>query len=474
MRLAVTVVLALLASPAARAQEGTRDALDYSAAGRQFGAWLAVFNAGRAEDLRRFLLTQAPSQFEVLGRMIALRQRTGGFEPRKVVLAKDTRVTLLLQERGSDQFAGITLDVEPWTPHRITRLAIGQLERPAEFAISRLTDAQLVDSVRARLADTTLAERFSGAVLIARNGRELLAAGAGLADREDSVANTAETRFRMGSLVRMFTAVAILQLVQRGKIDVHAPLAAYLPDYPNVDAARRITIHQLLSHTSGLGDVGGPRFAAQRPRLRSLEDYIQLFGADSVAFTPGARWSNSSLGYIVLGRIVERVSGQSFHDYVREHVFEPAGMTSTGFEPEGVVVPGLARGYTRLLDGAPWTSNASTLPVRGTSASGGYTTVRDLHRFATALARFSLLDADYVDLLTTRKLDTRGSSYAYGFYDVDTPAGRRIGHPGGSRGMNADFQMFPVSGYVVVVLANVDPPAARGIAEYVYNRIATQ
>jgi len=470
MRLTLSATLVAMALLPVGAQEWSRNPLDYSPAGRQFDAWLSVFNGGRPDDLRRFLLTQAPSQYEVFDRMVALRLRTGGFEPRKVVLSKDTRVTLLMQERGSDQFAGITLDVEPWSPHRITRLSIGQLERPREFAIARLSDAALCDSLRARLADSSLAERFSGAVLIARNGAEIFAGAAGFADREGRILNTPDTRFRIGSLARMFTAVAILQLVAQGKVDVHSPLATYLPDYPNADVARRVTIHHLLTHTSGLGDVAGQRFSTERQRLRGVSDYIEVFGRDSLSFEPGSRWAASPLGYIVLGAVIERVSGQSYYDYVRDHVFAPAGMTSTGFEPESISVRDLSIAYMRLVDGGAWTPNA-TLPPRGTPASGGYSTVRDLLRFANALSSFTLLSADDTDLLTTRKLETRGSSYAYGFYDVDTPAGRRIGHPGGARGMNGDLEIFPVSGYAVVVLSNLDPPAARGVAEYIYNRI---
>jgi CubicO group peptidase (beta-lactamase class C family) len=473
MRLRHLAGVCALAASAAGAQDAASSRLDFSAAGRQFRAWLAVFNAGKPEDMRRFLLTQAPSQYDVYERMVALRLRTGGFDPKKVVLAKDTRVTLLMQERGSDQFAGITLDVEPWSPHRITRLAIGQLERPGEFPIARLSDAQLIDSVRARLADTTVTERFSGALLIAKYGREIFAGAAGLADREHDVANTPDTRFRLGTMARMFTALAVLQLVQSGKIDLHAPLVRYVPDYPNVDVARRVSIHHLLTHSAGLGDAGGPRFNAQRQNLQTLDDYIRVFGQDSLAFEPGTRSSTSNLGYIVLGKVIEAVSGQSYDEYLRQYVFQPAGMTSTSFAADGGPGAAVATGYMRLVDGGPWTPNSSTLPVRATSASGGVSTVRDLLRFANALSGFTLLDADYVDLLTTRKSEARASSYAYGFFDVDTPAGRRIGHPGGGRGINGDFEIFPVSGYLVVVLANLDPPAARSIAEYVFNRLST-
>jgi CubicO group peptidase (beta-lactamase class C family) len=250
-----------------------------------------------------------------------------------------------------------------------------------------------------------------------------------------------------------------MQLVQAGKVALDDPLGKFLTDYPNKDVASKVTIRHLLTHTGGTGDIFGPEFARRRLELRTLDDYIALYGARAVAFEPGTRWDYSNYGFILLGAIVERVSGQSYYDYVRDHVFTPAGMTRTGSEPEDVAVPDRAVGYLR--DGDVWKPNTETLPYRGTSAGGGYTTVEDLLRFATALTGHKLLDAHHTDLLTTAKPEAGDAHYAYGFEDDVFKGLRRFGHSGGAPGMNGDLRIFPQTGYVVIALANMDRGAQR-------------
>jgi CubicO group peptidase (beta-lactamase class C family) len=328
----------------------------------------------------------------------------------------------------------------------------------AALAIAVCANAadHLPDDVRAELDRRVSADVFSGVVLVARQDEVLYERAHGEADRDRHVPNTPATRFRFGSLGKMFTAVAILQLAQSGKLDVDDPLGKYLPNYPNA-AMAKVTLHQLLTHTAGTGDIFGPEFLAHRADLRSLEDYLRLFGADAPRFAPGERHEYSNFGYILLGRVVEVVSGQKYDAYVREHVFAPAGMQSTDNLPEQEAPAGLAIPYSR--NG----SAVDLLPWSGTSAGGGYSTARDLSRFATALRSGKLLDAKHAQLLMSGKVETpmRGMRYAYGFEDATLPDGkRRVGHGGGAPGMNAVLSIFPGSDYVLVVLANVDPPAA--------------
>jgi CubicO group peptidase (beta-lactamase class C family) len=262
---------------------------------------------------------------------------------------------------------------------------------------------------------------------------------------------------------KMFTATAVLQLVQAGRVKLDAPLGTYLTDYPNKAVAAKVTVHHLLTHTGGTGNIFGPEFSARRLELRELEDYVKLYGARDPAFEPGSTWEYSNYGFLLLGVIVQRVSGQSYYDYVRDRIFVPAGMTSSGSEPEDRVVPDRAIGYTRR-NGA-WTSAADTLPYRGTSAGGGYTTVEDLLRFATALTGGRLLDATHTALLTTGKVDDgRGGQYAYGFDVEGAGPTRSFGHSGGAPGMNGDLRIFPASGYVVTALANTDLGASQAVS----------
>ena len=315
------------------------------------------------------------------------------------------------------------------------------------------------------------ADLFSGAVLVARNGKTAFAQAYGLADREKKTPNTLKTRFRLGSMNKMFTAVATLQLVQSGKLDLKAPFGNYLTDYPNQDVASKVTIEQLLMHTGGTGDIFGPEFEKNRLELKTLQDYVKLYGNRALEFAPGSRWQYSNYGFLLLGVLIEKVSGQSYYDYVQKHIFKPAGMTGTASEPEEQTVADRSIGYTRFT-GPELRPNTETLPYRGTSAGGGYSTVEDLVKFANALQSHKLLNAQYTEMLTTGKIDTPNrSKYAYGFMDTTVNGARCFGHGGGAPGMNGELKICPGPGYVVAVLVNMDPPAASRVADFITNRL---
>jgi CubicO group peptidase (beta-lactamase class C family) len=338
---------------------------------------------------------------------------------------------------------------------------------------------ELISAVRTKLDQDAAAGRFAGTVLIARNGKPVLAEAYGLSDREHKTPNTLKTRFRIGSMNKMFTATATLQLVQAGKLGLNDPLARYLTDYPNKDLAAKVTIYQLLTHTGGTGDIFGPEFLAHRLELRTLDDYAKLYGSRPLTFEPGSKWEYSNYGFILLGLVIERVSGQSYYDYVRDHVYKPAGMTSTGSEPEDQLLGDRSVGYTRHVraPGPMWwrvraSPNTETLPYRGTSAGGGYSTVEDLLKFANALDAHELLDPRYTEMLTTGKVESPGGGrYAFGFQDQTINGIRCFGHGGGAPGMNGDLEICPSTGYVIAVLANMDPPAAGRVSQFITNRL---
>ncbi|HVH68105.1 MAG TPA: serine hydrolase domain-containing protein [Gemmatimonadales bacterium] len=222
----------------------------------------------------------------------------------------------------------------------------------AEFPLPHLNASELIASVRKKLEQEAAAGGFAGAVLIARNGELVLADAYGLSDRERRTPNELKTRFRVGSMNKMFTATATLQLVQAGKLGLDDPLGKYLTDYPNKDVATKVTIHHLLTHSGGTGDIFGPEFQAHRLELRTLDDYVKLYGDRPLEFEPGSKWSYSNYGFILLGVVIGKVSGQTYYDYVRDHIYQPAGMTSTGSEPEDQPVAGRSVGYTRMGGGS--------------------------------------------------------------------------------------------------------------------------
>jgi D-alanyl-D-alanine carboxypeptidase len=456
--------------------EGERSAAQSGAvdtpASRQLMAWLEAFNSGDKAKLQAFDEKNYPEEASQIDGVMGFRKRTGGFEFKKSEKAGDTALSGILKERDSDQFARIEIEVEAAEPHRIRKLDLRPIPTPGEFALPRMAEEQAITALRKEIEKQVAADQFAGAVTITKNGKDIFSGAYGLADREKKTKNELNTRFRIGSMNKMFTAVSVLQLAQNGKIKLTATLGEYLPDYPNKDVASKVTIHHLLTHTGGTGDFFGPEFDAHRLELRTLQDYVKLYGKRGLEFEPGGKWEYSNYGFLLLGVIIEKVSGQSYYDYVRAHVYGPAGMTSTDSLPEDQAVPLRSIGYTKAGGGENWQPNTDTLPYRGTSAGGGYSTAGDLQKFADALRNHKLLDARYTELLTMGKVDTGGGDrYAYGFIDRTSGGVRSFGHGGGAPGMNGDLTIYPQSGYVVAVLTNMDPPAAQRVASFIGNRL---
>ena len=469
----ITLVAQAPAVPTGSAPQGATEARTAlrppdPPAGRQLVRWLAVFNAEDRAARQQFFREQwaySPNQTYYED----LHDQSGGFELLRVEQSTPERIVVLARQIDSDQVVRLTFQVEMEVPHRVAAFTTQPAPRPPDLAIERLSEAELLKALRADLDRRAAAGRFSGAVLVARNGKPIFTAAYGQADRERNVANRVDTRMKNGSMNKMFTAVATLSLVQAGKLALDDPLGRHLPDYPNKDVASKVTIHHLLTHTGGTGDIFGPQFTARRAELTSHQHYIALYGTRGPLFEPGSQYAYSNYGFTLLGAVIEKVSGRSYYDYVQEHVYTPAGMTSTGSELEGQVLPNTAVGYMRRA--RAWERNTDTLPARGMAAGGGYTTVEDLLRFAIALTSHRLLSADNTRLLTTAKGVPGGGGYAYGFVDTRVNGVRALGHSGGAPGQSGDLLILPDSGYVVAVLANMDPPAAPRISNYVASRL---
>jgi CubicO group peptidase (beta-lactamase class C family) len=306
---------------------------------------------------------------------------------------------------------------------------------------SPISQAELVRRMGTSLDSLASAGQFSGVALLAKNGVPVFQHAYGMSDRERRIANTVETAFNLGSINKAFTQIAILQLRAGGKLDLDSTLAVYWPDYPNQEVARRITIRQLMRHTSGIGgNIFDPPPGGKRNDIRALKDYLPLFVNRPLQFEPGTRNAYSNAGYVVLGLLVERLSGQDYYTYVRDNIFRPARMTRTGSFPVDSLPPNTAIGYTRGGPNAPSSSplrpNSRDLPGRGSSAGGGYSTAHDLLRFVQALREQRIPSG--------------------------LPAG--LGIAGGSGGINAIVEGDLPGGYDLVVLANLDPPAAERVA----------
>jgi D-alanyl-D-alanine carboxypeptidase len=332
-----------------------------------------------------------------------------------------------------------------------------------DLVLRRMSEAEALAALSARADELERADEFSGAFLVAHDGKVLLQEAHGLADREGGTPNTLDTKFRIGSMNKMFTSVATLQLIEAGTLALDDPVGKHLPDYPNKDVASKVTVRHLLSHTGGTGDFFGPQFDRNRETLREHSDYVKLFGTRGPAFEPGARFEYSNYGFVLLGAIIEAATGRSYYEVVRENVFGPAGMTSTDSLPESEDVPSRSIGYMRQSPTSGWMPNTDSLPWRGTSAGGGYSTVGDLMRFGEALRAGTLISK-----ATLAEAASPQSEEPYGFgLDMrGDGALRSYGHGGGAPGMNGELRVFPDLGYVVVSLSNLDPPAAGRLVEF--------
>lgn len=296
-------------------------------------------------------------------------------------------------------------------------------------------------------------KQFSGVILVAKDGEPVLTRAWGLADVATNTPNTMDTKFNIGSINKFFTKTAIAQLAESGKLSLDDTIRKHLPDYPS-PVADKITIAQLVDHKAGLGDIFGDRYQAAPPSsLRELKDFLPLFADKPLLFEPGTSEKYSNAGYIVLGLIIEKVSGEKYRDYVQHHIFAPAGMKASGFWAVDETVANRATGYTlhgengELKERQP---NTRSLPGRPSSAGGAFATASDLLRFMNALQANKFASAKWTAWVFTSSLNAVAVHPALG-----------IG--GGAPGLNTAIEMES-DGWMVIAMSNFDPPSAMKVA----------
>ncbi|MBH1530147.1 beta-lactamase family protein [Stenotrophomonas maltophilia] len=455
---ATPVFPAVGATSAERAHPRAQDAID---------DWLAAFNAGSLEDLQAFADTYAKKEGSGPRDYLEFRGSTGPLRVLEAIQSTPNQAKLLVMGQLNERAMWVTAGMDPDSPSHVKQFQIEGTETPDKYKPARVALPVLMADATAKLEALRAQDALSGALLVARNGEVLLDWHGGEADREGGVPVDADTRFRLASSNKMFTSVGILQLVQAGRLGLDDTIGRHLPDYPNKAVAGTVTVRQLLTHTSGLGDFFGDDFDQYSASLKTLDDYVQRFAKDPPQFTPGSQDSYSNYGFIVLGRIIEAVSGQSYYAYVEEHILRPAGMAGTGFEPETVTVPQRAVAYTKQ-DGQ-WKRETKSLPWRGISAGGGYSTVGDMMKFAEALQSGRLVSPALLQQATTAQ--NHKGWYGYGFVVQGEGREHQYGHEGGAPGSNSAIVVLPAQGYVIVGLANVDPDAIGNVVNYIARRV---
>jgi CubicO group peptidase (beta-lactamase class C family) len=345
------------------------------------------------------------------------------------------------------------------------QVVVSQLTPIPPSMQSRKTGPEIVKETNGYLEQAAAEDTFSGAALIAKDGQPIFEKAYGLANKGSNTPNNVDTKFNLGSINKSFTSVAIAQLAQQGKLSFNDPIGKYLPNYPNKAVAAKVTIHQLLTHTSGMGMYFNEEFMQRRASLKTLADLLPLFVNDALAFEPGEKMQYSNAGYVVLGLIIEKLSKQNYFEYARDHIFRPAGMMNTDSYELEQKVPNLAIGYTSMgptgrPEPGPRQENTPHLTGRGSSAGGGYSTLGDMLKFGEALLGHKLLNQQYTDIVLANQMPSGQPPSGYGFFSIEVNGTRAIGNNGGGPGTNATFTVYPELGYTVVVLSNYDPPSA--------------
>lgn len=315
-----------------------------------------------------------------------------------------------------------------------------------ELAASGVVAAQQSPGERidALVQSAILADSFSGVVVVRDGQATIYELATGYADQGARRRNDLHTAFNLGSINKLFTTIAIRQLIQQGRIARDSTLGHYWPDYPNVEA-RKATVGQLLEHRAGLGgNIFDDPKGGTREQLRRNHDFLQLFAGQPMMFAPGTRRMYCNACYVVLGELVSRISGEEYSEYVRRHVWEPAGMSRTGYFPTDSLPPNTAIGYMRPEGGGTRVANTDLLPGRGSAAGGGYSTAADLLRLLEAMRS--------------------GTIAATGNADV--------GVAGGAPGLNALMEGSVAGRYDIVVLSNFDPPSAERLGSAIRKLLA--
>ncbi len=425
--------------------------------GRRVRALLTTLESPDEASVRRFVesqfdpaaLADLPAEKRV-ERIRGMAATLGRLEWIRMLPAREGAVSFLARSAKTGETLTVSLELAASGARGIHSLRVeagGPGEdgggTPAEDPKS--SDAEVASAAGEWLDRLASADLFSGVVLLARNGSPIFQKAYGLANRELQVPNTLDTRFNVASIGKLFTSAAIARLARDGRLSYSDAIAKWLPS-TKIPSADRITVAQLLDMTSGLGDIFGPAYAATpKDRLQELSDYLALFETRPLLFEPGTGREYSNAGYVVLGLIIEKITGKPYREFVREAVFLPAGMNDTGLFATDEITPRRAVGYTRHEGVAPGSSGARRSniflqPGRGSSAGGGFSTAGDLLKFAMAVKKGDLPLAE----------------------PPGSPGGRTGagGFAGGAPGSNALLEFNADGSLVAIVLANEDPPMA--------------
>ena len=311
---------------------------------------------------------------------------------------------------------------------------------------------------------------FSGVVLLADKDSVLFEKAYGYSSIEHEVDNNVNTLFNVASITKTMTAVATLQLVDKGLLDLDTPVGKYLPDYPNTTVRDSVTAYQLLTHTAGLNNFLVDDFKEMgKSNLKALKDYLPLFASKPLLFTPGSKYSYSASGYVVLGLLIEELSGRSYHQYMEGHVFERAGMKRTIAIPIDSIVKNKASGYTSYFGESDYYSKNDSYVGYANPAGFYYSTANDLYMFFDALKDYRLISEHLTKKMMSPLVKGYHTNYGFGI-SVDKRWEQTIvGHTGGWYGVQCELMYFEKDQITAVILSNVDTAYGKGMNKITNN-----
>jgi len=447
-------------------------------------ALIEAIDRGGGPPLRALLdSTAAPAMFlqwtpaRYAAMLDRLAAQSGGLEVTRVrQVGAAIRVHTRTKKDG--RMVGLELIPSPDDAARVYLIGVHPMDTnqerfdPRAWPHVKLSEAALADTIRERVGRAVDADVFSGVVLVAKDDRIIVHEAFGHADAAKRIVNTLDTRFHIGSITKTFTGVAIAQLVEAGRLRLDDTLARVLPEYPDRDVARRVTIRQLLTHTSGIPDIFASPSLDRNRVPGPASDLLPVIAGRPLEFEPGAHFGYSNSNTVILRAVIERVTGQRYHDYLRANVYARAGMRDTELDADGRV-PRRAIGYARFTETDPLhvdrrRDNEWFIGRSSALDPDNYLSAADLFRFAHALRTNRLLGGAMTDAVVTGSVDVGQSAvfdgkYGFGIYDLNAWGTRLRGHSGGGEdsGIDADMEMLWDRGYTVIVLSNYDTPAAR-------------
>ncbi len=466
--LAPILALAAVVASSSASAGPVSTALPDTAAGKIGAAVIAHINADTSGSIQQWAPTILSPSVNVDARELLMKQLALAVRDSGGVDFVDARtqgppgmLVVTIKGRRTGKLVALVLLPDLEQPGTLAMVDMVPIDNPtlyADWPESGTSQAEIARLTTAALDMLVRDNDFSGCVTVTDGTKTMLEECRGLAERRFNVPVDRQTKFHIGSMNKMFTAVAIAQLVEAGKLSWDDTLALRVPEYPDQAAAEKITVWQLLHHTSGLGDILVPELYERRENFVNPEDYLGLIARQPKVGEPGGEWSYSNAGFMLLGRIIENVSGEGYSDYIQSHVFIPAGMTASGYDRVDDIVPGLAVGYYREGPfSTVWKSDWLKVPYASGPAGGGYSTNVDLVRFAAALRTGKLVQPATLAKMFADPVPAGPGGYATGFGDR-LSHGRHIrGHAGGLEGTDANLAIVWETGATVVLTSNQGP-----------------